>query len=351
MRNNLPTAHASRYKPYIGITGMFFLLLFVAAQLGIRPLQFLSPLPAKIDVFDAVVPRLEQKENTFQLRQSRSFVSQASAAESYDLAKSYLLMDFATGEVLQSSHANVAIPIASLTKIMTAVVALDLVSPQESFTVTKDAADEIPTKIGVIPGEKMTVDELLHALLMTSANDAAAVIKDGVNTKYGGNVFIRAMNEKAAVIGLTRTHFMNPQGFDDQAHYSSAEDLAVLSHYALTNYPLIADIVTKEYLFLPATPEHKQFDLYNWNGLLGVYPGASGIKIGNTDAAGKTTVVMATREGKTLLAVLLGAPGILQRDMWTAQLLDTGFQQTSGLEPIKVTEDALREKYATWKLE
>src|SRR5690606_3687251 len=94
---------------------------------------------------------------------------------------------------------------------------------------------------------------------------------------------------------------------------------------------------------------HKQFDLYNWNGLLGVYPGASGVKIGNTGDAQKTTIVTAERNGKKLLVVVLGAPGVLERDMWAAELLDLGFEKQYGMAPINVTEEQLRAKYKTWK--
>ena len=157
------------------------------------------------------------------------------------------------------------------------------------------------------------------------------------------------MNEKAAIVGLKNTHFMNPQGFDDSQHYSTVEDLALLTHYALTNYPLIAEIVKKDYVHLEANNTHRQFDLYNWNGLLDVYPNVMGVKIGNTDMAGTTTIVLSEREGKRMLAILLGAPNVLKRDIWTAGLLDMGFEKTKGLQPIEVSESDLAAKYATWK--
>lgn len=101
-------------------------------------------------------------------------------------------------------------------------------------------------------------------------------------------------------------------------------------------------------LFYPQDDNHKQADLYNWNGLLGVYPGVKGVKIGNTEDAGYATTVLAEREGKKILVVLLGAPGVLQRDLWPSMLLDIGFEKL-GLKPIGITEDQLRAKYSTWK--
>jgi D-alanyl-D-alanine carboxypeptidase len=258
-------------------------------------------------------------------------------------------LDFDSGQIIDSKNGEREVPIASLTKIMTAVVALDISSPSEKFVVTKKAADQIPTKIGVIPGQHFTLQELLEAGLMTSANDAIEVIRDGIDTKYNDAVFIKAMNAKAQFLGLKHTHFTNPQGFDSVEHYSSASDLAVLTHYALTNYPLISYIVQQDYKLLPANSDHKQYDLYNWNGLLDVYPNVSGVKIGNTENAGTTTIVKSERDGKNLLVVLLGTTGVLERDLVASQLLDSGFAATLGLPPVKVTEKDLRAKYATWK--
>jgi D-alanyl-D-alanine carboxypeptidase len=184
---------------------------------------------------------------------------------------------------------------------------------------------------------------------MTSANDAIQVIKEGVDQKYNADIFVRSMNENAQVLGLHDSHFANPQGFDSPDNYSSAADLATLSQYALSHYPLIDQIAKQDYVQLPANVDHKQFDLYNWNGLLDVYPGAEGIKIGNTGAAGYTTVVLANRENKKILVVVLGAPGVLERDLWASELLDLGYQQTMGLTAVDVTSDQLHEKYSTWK--
>jgi D-alanyl-D-alanine carboxypeptidase len=195
----------------------------------------------------------------------------------------------------------------------------------------------------------LTVDELLQAAMMTSANDAVEVIKEGVDNKYHEAVFVRAMNEKSQALGLHHSSFANPQGFDDQKNFSSVEDLAVLTHYALTNYPRIAEIVKKDYTILAESNSHKKFDLYNWNGLIGVYPEIIGMKIGNTDQAGKTTIVISQREGKKLLVILLGAPGLYERDLWAADLLDLGYQRTKQLEPIAVTREQLKNKYESWQ--
>lgn len=310
---------------------------------------FISPVsPHTVDAFDSLVPLLREKPRTFSLKKQPTFIKSAVAATAAEDANAYAVIDLDTGSILASKNSSSEIPIASITKVMTAVVALDLAESSEYFTVTPNAARQIPTKIGVVPGQEYQLRELIDAILLTSANDAAQVIADGIDEKYGGEVFIRAMNKKARILGMEKTHFQNAQGFDASNHFSSAEDIAILTQYALTNYPLIAESVKKDYAFLPEDNNHNQHDLYNWNGLIGVYPGTYGVKIGNTEAAKKTTVVAANRDGKNLLVVLLGAPGLLERDLWSSELLNTGFAKF-GIKPYEVTEEALREKYATWE--
>jgi len=311
--------------------------------------KLVNPFPWKNDILREIRPRLEQKINNFRLTKTIEVIPAAQATSVSDNSTAYAVIDYDTGEIISDKNLSQRLPIASLTKIMSAVVALDLSSPEEYFSVSHRAAAMIPTKIGVVPGQKMMLGELLPAALLTSANDAAEVIMEGVDAKYGQAVFVEAMNMKAEFLGLKNTHFANPQGFDNEDNYSTVEDLAILSHYALTSYPLIAEIVKKDYQFLESDGNHKQFDLYNWNGLVDVYPNVFGVKIGNTNLAGTTTVVAAEREGKRILAVLLGTPDILERDLSASQLLDLGFEKKFNLAPVNVTEDDLRVKYATWK--
>lgn len=291
-----------------------------------------------------IMSKLSLKRNNFVLKKGSK-----NAIINDDTSRSYIVIDANSGKVLLEKDSQKSLPIASLTKIMTAVVALDLANPGEKFSVSNKASKETPTRIGVIPGQKMTLEELLNGMLLTSANDAAQVVKEGIDAKYKSPVFIDAMNKKAEFIGLKKTHFSNPQGFDSVNNYSSAEDLAILSRYALYNYPLISQIVQKDYQFIPANEDHKQFDLYNWNGLLGVYPGVIGMKIGNTEDAGTTSVVTAQRDGKKIITVVLGTSDVLQRDLLGAQLLDQGFKEDGNLSYANITSDQLLYKYSTWK--
>lgn len=333
------------------LTSFLFVFIFSLLQQSgfTQRILLFSPLPKTRDIFTTdVLPRLQQiPKDSFSLSSKPSFIQSAQASEPYDSVSAYVAIDFTNGNILAEKNKDIRLPIASLTKIMSAVVALDLADPSESFRVSQTASDIIPTKIGVIPGEELTLKELLEAALMTSANDAVQVMKEGIDNKYHAPVFVNAMNAKARMLGLTNSHFNNPQGFDGN-NYSSASDLAILTHYALSHYPVISDIIQKDYLYLPENSTHKQFDLNNWNGLLDVYPDVKGVKIGNTDAAGTTTIVLSTRENHPILVVLLGAPGIIQRDMWTATILDNVYADAFGLPPVQIDESMLRAKYASW---
>lgn len=313
-------------------------------------IKLVSPLPQQADILDQLLPKLEQKQIKYQLKKETSLIPQSYAASGFaaDNANAYAVIDFDSGKILAEKNCDKKFPIASLTKIMTSVTALDLASPNELFTIENRASNVVPTIIGLTAGERVSLNDLLNGALLMSGNDAAEAIRDGIDAKYNTKVFIRAMNEKAKILGLTSTNFTNPQGFDYGENYSTAQDLAKLTQYALTQYPLINSIVKQDYLAIPANSNHKEFELNNWNGLLDVYPGVEGVKIGNTAAAGTTTIVVANRENKKIMVVLLGAPGILERDLWTAELLDFGYSKTIGLAPVEVTEDQLQAKYASW---
>ncbi len=347
-----------RYLKIFLINMVAMFLMVALPKLGVKIITensnisgIVSPLPKGEDIINKLIPKLQEKANTFKLNKSSSLilVPSAQASGEYDEVKGYAVVDFNSGEVLVEKNLSKKTSLASITKVMTVVTALDLMDKNELITISQKAADMEPTKIGVVSGQKMSLEELINAALLTSANDATQAIADGVDNKYGEKgLFIEAMNAKAKSMGLKNTQFDNAIGLDSPNHYSSPEDIAIFTRYALTNYPLIESVVKKDYEFLAADNNHKQFDLYNWNGLLGVYPGAEGVKIGYTGDALYTTSVVAQRDGKKLIVVMLGAPGILKRDLWAAQLLDLGFGK-SGIQAANITEQQLKDKYLTWK--
>ena len=347
---NVPPRHIKIFLSTFIAMFIIMTLHYMGIQPIIKPPKFSLPQKENTtNLFDSLKPKLQEKKNDFKLKHEPKLTATAYAATNAESANSYTVVDFETGEIITDKDGAKRVPIASLTKVMTAVVAMDLAEPSDLFTVYNSTAEVYPTRLGMVPGERMSLEEMLHASLLTSANDAAQQIKDGIDTKYGEAVFIKAMNEKAAFLGMKDSHFTNPQGYDYGENYSTAEDMARLTHYALTSYPLIAEIVAKDYQFYPANENHKQFDMYNWNGLIGVYPDTKGVKIGNTPEAGYTTIAVSERNNKKMMTVLLGAPDVLHRDLWAAELLDIGYQKTLGLEPMHITEDQLQQKYSTWE--
>lgn len=306
----------------------------------------LNPMPKPIDVLGSLRPRLEARQNHFQIK--KQLVTPVYAGGEYEQASAYVIADFDSGQILLSKNLSKRLPVASLTKLATAVVSLDLVGLGEQFIVSNNATRQIPTKVMLKPGERYSLSKLLDFMLISSANDSAEVIAEGIDAKFGQNTFIKAMNAKSQILGLQNTHFTNAKGYDDNNNFSSAEDLTVLSAYAIKAYPEIAGIVSREFKDLTGGIDFR-FYLNNWNGLLGVYPGVSGVKIGNTGQAGQCTIVLSERGGRKLLAVILGAPGVLERDLWAAGLLDLGFKKLAGLLPVNITKDQLKAKYATWK--
>ncbi len=212
-------------------------------------------------------------------------------------AKAALLADAQTGEILLSRNADQPLPPASTTKIMTALITLERVRPDEVVTVPASALIG-DAAMGLTPGERLTVEELLYGMLMVSGNDAAMTLAEYV----GGSTenFVALMNQRAAEMNLKGTHFVNPHGLDAPGHVSSAVDLLAMTRAGLS-YELFARIV--------ATPQARVAGrlLINRNELLTTYPGADGVKTGTTDAAGQCLVASATREGHRAIAIVLGS--------------------------------------------
>jgi D-alanyl-D-alanine carboxypeptidase (penicillin-binding protein 5/6) len=215
------------------------------------------------------------------------------------------------GRVLWERAADTPRAPASLTKIMTALVVLEDAAwdPRAAVTVSATAAAQSGARLGLKAGERMAAGDLLTAVLVRSANDAAVALAEHA----AGSVerFVTAMNETAERLGLGATHFANPTGLDAAGQRSTARDLLRLSEAALA-HPRFAGTVALERATL-ATAAGRRFDVATSNALLGRLPGARGIKTGYTAEAGKCVVALAERDGHRVLAVLLDAP-----DRWWA---------------------------------
>lgn len=224
-------------------------------------------------------------------------------------AQAYAVMDRKSGELLLAKNLTGELPIASLTKIMTTIVALEQADFDVELTVSQTAADIGEAEMGLTVGERVTVEELLYGLMLPSGNDAAETLAEGL--ERGRTAFIVAMNDKAKNLGLFDTYFFNPTGLDGETRettsFSTALDLLALTNYALRN-PSFAEIVSTYYKEIPyAEGKHKAFFLYNILQLDRSYPGIRGVKPGVTDFAGETLVSYAVNGEREIIVILLDA--------------------------------------------
>jgi D-alanyl-D-alanine carboxypeptidase (penicillin-binding protein 5/6) len=219
------------------------------------------------------------------------------------VAAAYLVQ--ARGKTLWTANADLRLPPASLTKIMTALLVLDAYQPRAIVTVSQTATKETGTRLGLKAGERMTVADLLAAALLQSANDACHALAEwhaGSEAK-----FVAAMNARAAQLGLANTRFVNACGHDGGGHYSTARDLAALTQAALL-HPEFARLVAQSRLRIETIGGEHAYELVNTNALLGRLPGAAGVKSGYTRRAGKCLIALAERAGTRVLLVFLNAP-------------------------------------------
>ena len=218
------------------------------------------------------------------------------------------LIDPHTGEVFYSKNALNEVAMASTTKIMTAIVALTFGKPDQKITIGQDAVAEQNGENSVAfltGGDTLTLKDLLYALLLPSGDDAAVAIADGVAGSQTS--FVRLMNMEAALLGLDHTHYTNVHGLDADGHYTTVGDLARIAGIAMENFPVFAEIV-KTPVYTVTTSRHGQYTWYTTNELLTsfAYKGVIGVKTGHTGNAGFCLVFAATRDGSTLVGVLLG---------------------------------------------
>jgi len=215
------------------------------------------------------------------------------------------LVDLDTGMVMWQRDPETTRAPASLTKLMTAMVAVDDAGSLDRVVEITTAATQIePSVMGLSPGEHLTVRQLLDGLFLDSGNDTAEALAQGIVPR---DRFIRQMNQKAKSIGLTGSNFVNPSGLDAPGHGMTAHDLAHVAAYVDTYYPELAAIAATKDVSIPATAQHKAFYPHNLNGMLWSYPGATGLKTGLTGNAGGCMLATATRDGRHLIVVVLNA--------------------------------------------
>jgi D-alanyl-D-alanine carboxypeptidase (penicillin-binding protein 5/6) len=234
-------------------------------------------------------------------------------------ATAWLVEDARTGEVIASSDQHERVPIASLTKMMTVLIALQSKKLSDVVTVDRRAAVVGESTINLRPGEQMTVRDLIKGALIQSANDAAAALALSISKDFPA--FARLMNAKAQQLGLHDTHYVRPDGLDEPGEYSSASDVTKLAR-DLMRYRFVRDTVREETASISGGRT-----LHTWDDLLSMFPQTIGVKTGHTDEAGWCQVAAARGPGVTVYATILGSPSRGQRNVDLQSLLIWGLGQ------------------------
>jgi len=220
-------------------------------------------------------------------------------------AQSVLLYDLTTNKTLFEHNAKLRLPMASLTKVMTAIIAYENKKPDDIYTVYEsNLVGE--DSMGLSAGEKLNFTELLYGLMLPSGNDAAEVYAS--NYPDGRTAFIMAMNDKARALGLIDTEFSNPSGLQgDGVQHTTASDLLVITKYALDTIPVFKSVVSTYEYVIPATSTHKSYDLFNETNLLTTYPGVKGVKTGYTPEAGLCLITLLEYDGHRVVGIILNS--------------------------------------------
>ena len=256
-------------------------------------------------------------------------------------AQTWVLFDATFDRVLAEQEPDQRRAMASTTKMMTALVAVERASPFERVTISEEAPEVGEAEIDLVAGEVWTVEQLLHAMLLESANDAALAVAEHVGGTVEG--FVKLMNEKAIELALEDTSFANPHGLDDENHFSSAADLLTLSRAMMAVDELAAIVGTRE-ASMPPTADGEERTAQTTNHLLYDYPGANGVKTGFTDDAGWTLAASAERDGRQLYVVVMGSATVEGRFADATALLDYGFAEFGVVEVIIAGVDYARRR-------
>jgi len=221
-------------------------------------------------------------------------------------AASWILYDESTDMVLAEWDADTRRPMASITKIMTVMLALENGDVDEEVVVSEVAAGQGGQEMNLVAGETVTLGALVRAAMVRSGNDAAAAIAEHIGGSVEG--FVTMMNERAAELGMDDTHFVNPNGLDANGHYSSARDMLTLSRQAMA-MPEFEELARSRALVFPDSPNGEQRSATNTNRILNSYEGVIGVKTGETPNAGLTYVGAAERQGRRLYAIVFRSVG------------------------------------------
>lgn len=280
------------------------LLLFSAMLWFIYPIFWGKTAPSS-PIPDFLMLQKNSEVSTLFLWLPKIFAEDSSLKKPSISASSALIYDLTSRKTLFAKNPKKKLPMASLTKIMTAIIALEHPKKNDQYTVPKQALVG-EDSMGLSAGEVLSLKDLLYGLVLHSGNDAAETLAD--NYPLGRSAFIKAMNDKAKSLGLSDTHFTNPTGLEgDGDQYTTSYDLLVMTNYALTNFPLFAKVAATFDYTIPYSFAHKEYILQNETNLLTSYPGVKGVKTGYTPEAGLCLVTYLDYKGHKIIGVLLGS--------------------------------------------
>lgn len=261
--------------------------------------SLISPLP---HLFPSTYPKVLASSEFWKPSSTDPLLPQSELDLTASVVLSY---DLATDQMIYAKNIHKQVPIASITKIMTAIVAIDNERLDKKMKISKKAAEVGENSMGLSENEVLSLHDLLYGLILPSGNDAAETIAE--NSTVGRENFVYLMNKKAQDLGLSNTNFTNPSGLEgDGDQHSTAYDLLVMSQYGLQN-PIFADIVSTFEHEIPATNHNKEYHLYNDTNLLTTYPGVKGIKTGFTDEAGMCLVTYLEFKGHKIIGIVLNS--------------------------------------------
>lgn len=238
-------------------------------------------------------------------------------------AKSAMVFNLDSDKVYYVKNPNMRLPMASITKAMTALLAMERHKSTDVFTVSESAASVGENSLGITAGEKYTLDELLWGLFLKSGNDASEAIAE--NVAGSKQKFVDLMNKRAIELGMKDTHYTNPYGLEGDGNmYTTVKDLAIITKYVATNFPETFNYTKTIEHQIPQTATHKALYLTSEIDLIRTYPGAIGYKTGFTDEAGRCIITVAHNHGTTMVAIVLGSK---DRRVDAVKLLDYAYAQ------------------------
>ena len=325
MRKNTPAlASVLRTKQGKIVAGVFLIIIVISGigiSQGIKVINERNSLPNKISK-ELSENKLKKiiKENKEKYYPKTDWLEKH--PQNLQLSsKGAIILDYDTREVLLDNNMHAKLPPASITKVLTAVIALENYKTDKLCSVSQEAADTEPYKIVMKAGEKMSVEDLIYGMMMISANDAAEVLAEC--DPNGKTAFIEKMNKKVKELGLSDSNFVTPNGLDDPKHYSSAFDMATITEYAIKTQPNFLKYMGRiDDYSVAATNHNEAHSYYQLSTLLKTFSGMEGAKTGFTYEAGNTYIGVAKRDGRRIIIVYFNANS-LTYDATT--MLEQGF--------------------------